>query len=92
MADVTRLINALQGYSHELDRHNARVSQAYAELQRALERLNGVYEGVAAREFKAHWSRTTRGLKEYSDGSRAIRRLLEERLAALKAADRATGL
>jgi uncharacterized protein YukE len=92
MADVTRLVNALESYSRELDRHNARVAQAYAELERSLSRLGSVYEGTAAREFKLHWSRTTRGLRDYTDGSRAIRKLLEQRLAALKAADRASGL
>jgi uncharacterized protein YukE len=92
MADVTRLVNALESYSKELNRHNAQVAHAYAELENALSRLSSVYEGTAAREFKAHWARTVSGLREYTDGARSIQSLLEERLSALKEADKATGL
>jgi uncharacterized protein YukE len=88
MADLTRLVNALESYSRELDRHNAQVADAYHQLEQALARLSGVYEGTAAREFKAHWARTKSGLHEYTDGAQAIRSLLDQRLSALKEADR----
>lgn len=92
MADVTQLVRALEGYSRELERHNAKVSRAYNDLERALSKLSGVYEGVAAREFQSHWLKTKSGLAEYNRGAQSISRLLNERLAALKAADRPDGL
>jgi len=92
MADVTRLVNALESYAKELERHNAQVAQAYHELEQALARLSSVYEGTAAREFKAHWARTVAGLRRYNDGARAISTLLDRRLAALRDADRPTPL
>ena len=92
MADVTRLVSGLERYSRELERHNAQVAQAYHELEQALARLSAVYEGTAAREFKAHWARTKSGLREYNDGAQAIRQLLDERLNALKEADRTAPL
>ena len=92
MADVTQLIRALESYSRELERHNAKVTNAYQRLEQSLSRLSGVYEGTAAREFQSHWLRTKGGLAEYNKGSNEISRLLNERLAALKAADRPDGL
>ena len=92
MADVTQLIRALEGYSRELKRHNAQVSRAYSQLEKSLSKLGGVYEGVAAREFQSHWQKTKSGLAEYNRGAQSISRLLNERLTALKAADRPDGL
>jgi WXG100 family type VII secretion target len=92
MADVTQLIRALESYSRELERHNAKVSRAYQDLERSLNKLRGVYEGVAAREFQSHWQKTKAGLAEYNRGAQSISHLLNERLAALKAADRTDGL
>ena len=92
MADVTQLVRALESYSRELERHNAKVAAAYSRLEHSLSKLNGVYEGTAAREFQSHWHKTKSGLAEYNRGSQAISRLLKERVAALKAADRPDGL
>ena len=92
MADVTQLIRALESYSRELERHNTKVAGAYRDLERSLSKLSSVYEGVAAREFQSHWLRTKAGLTEYNRGSQNISRLLNERLTALKAADRPDGL
>jgi uncharacterized protein YukE len=92
MADVTQLVRALDRYSRELDRHNALVADAFRGLERSLGRLSSVYEGVAAREFKAHWARTQAGLRDYESGARSIGGLLDERLQALRAADRPEGL
>lgn len=92
MADVTQLVRALEAYNRELERHNAKVANAYGRLERSLHKLGGVYEGTAAREFQSHWLRTKSGLAEYNRGSQSISRLLNERLAALKAADRPDGL
>lgn len=92
MADVTQLVRALESYSRELERHNAKVASAYSRLENSLHQLSRVYEGTAAREFQSHWLRTKSGLAEYNRGSKSISRLLNERLAALKAADRPDGL
>ncbi len=92
MADVTQLVRSLESYSRELERHNAKVASAYHDLERSLNKLRGVYEGVAAREFQSHWLRTKSGLAEYNRGAESISRLLNERLGALKAADRTEGL
>jgi uncharacterized protein YukE len=92
MADLARLIRVLDSYSGQLERHNAEIGKAYQQLEHSLSVLSSVYEGVAATEFKNHWARTRQGLKEYNDGVRSIRLVLEERLAALKEADRPDGL
>ncbi len=88
MADVTRLLNGLVRYESELVRHNAKVKEEFARLQKALGRLGAHYEGVAARDFKAHFARTQRGLNEYVTGSESIRRVLLERIEHIRAADR----
>lgn len=91
MADVGGLARALHAYAAELDRHTGAVTSALAQLERSLARLEGVYDGTAAREFVAHWARTTESLRTYEEGARAIRRILAERVRTLERADRAEG-
>lgn len=92
MVDTTRLLGRLRSYEKELQRHNSKVTAAFSTLERSLARLNAQYEGAAARDFKAHMARTQRGLDEYVKGTNSIRQLLNERIEALAAADRAGGL
>lgn len=92
MADMTRLLRALQSYAAELDKHNARVSAAFTQLERSRSRLNTYYEGAGAKDFKAHFARTERGLHEYVNGTRAIKKVLQERIDRLTEADRPGGL
>jgi uncharacterized protein YukE len=88
MTDVTGLAAALRDYQAALDRHRADVAACRERLERSLLRLATVYDGVAAREFAAHWARTTSQLKDYHDGTRAIAAVLAARLSSLEEADR----
>ena len=92
MTDMARLLDGLQTYEHQLELHSMQVSDSFDQLTKALDRLSAVYEGTAAKEFKAHFARTRDGLAEYSEGTKAIRHLLRERIERLAAADRATDL
>ncbi len=92
MADVTRLVNELDEYKRNLERHVAQVGAAFEELQRAYGQLSPRFEGRAAREFKSHWGRTVSGLKTYTEGARGIQKLLDDRLKALRDVDRTDGL
>ncbi len=91
MTDVTRLASCLRAYQATLERHQADVAAFRERLERSLFRLASVYDGVAAREFSAHWARTTDQLKTYHDGTRAIVAVLAERLSSLEEADRPEG-
>ncbi|MDQ2727343.1 MAG: hypothetical protein M3Y91_05670 [Actinomycetota bacterium] len=88
MTDVTRLASCLRDYQATLERHQADVAVCRDRLERSLGRLASVYDGVAAREFTAHWARTTSQLKGYHDGTRAIAAVLAARLSSLEEADR----
>lgn len=92
MTDVTRLIQALEGYRRELEYHNRKVSDAYDQLEKALSRLNAAHKGAAASEYQSHWRRTKDGLKHYNEGAKSIQKLLDSRLEALKQVDRTEGL
>lgn len=88
MTDVTGLVTRLRDYQATLDRHQADVAACRDRLERALVRLANVYDGVAAREFAAHWARTVSQLQGYHDGTRAIAAVLAARLDFLEEADR----
>lgn len=88
MTDVTRLAAALRDFQVALDRHQAEVAGCRERLERSLVRLAAAYDGVAAREFAAHWARTVSRLQDYHDGTRAIAAVLVARLSSLEEADR----
>lgn len=86
--DVTVLVTRLTHYLETLDRHNRSIQQAYDRACESLANLQRVWGGEAARDFYAHFGSTTEALERYLEGSKGIRAVLEERLAALREADR----
>lgn len=91
MTDISRLASCLRDYEVTLERHQEDVEACRERLERSLVRLTCVYDGVAAREFVAHWARTTSQLKSYHDETRAIAAVLAVRLNLLEEADRPEG-
>lgn len=91
MTDVTGLAAHLRAFQAALERHQADVAACRDRLERSLLRLSATYDGVAAREFTAHWARTVRQLEDYDHGTRSIAALLATRLSALEEADRVDG-
>jgi uncharacterized protein YukE len=88
MADADLLRRGLESYEKELEKHNQTMAEAFNSLQGSLSRLGAVYEGTGAKEFKSHWARTTSNFNEYLAGAKAIQRLLDERIQAIKAFDK----
>ncbi len=88
MTDISRLARCLRDYQVTLERHQADVGVCRERLERSLARLTCVYDGVAAREFVAHWARTTSQLQSYHDGTQALAAVLSGRLSRLEEADR----
>lgn len=86
--DVTVLIQRLTSYSEALERHNVAIQRAYDQAQESLSHLRQIYAGAAAADFMAHWDRTTEALEQYLRGARGIKATLDERLVALREADR----
>ena len=91
MTDISRLALCLRDYQVTVERHQADVEACRDRLERSLVRLTSVYDGVAAREFVAHWARTTSQLRGYHDETRAIAAVLAARLTLLEEADRPEG-
>ena len=87
-ADVTLLVHRLTHYLETLDRHNVAIQQAYDQACDSLANLRRMWGGEAAQEFYTRFGSSIQAMERYLDGSRQIREVLEERLAALRQADR----
>lgn len=85
--DVTELVRRLTSYSAALDRHNLAVQRAYEQAEESLANLRRVWGGTAAEDFYVRFGETTKALERFTEGARGIKALLDERLAALRAAD-----
>lgn len=90
--DAARLLQGLQHYRASLDLHRQRLSTEYAQLDNRWIAFSSVYEGDAAREFRAHWLRTKVGFEGYIAATDRISRLLDERITALIDAEHTAGL
>lgn len=78
----------LTRYLEVLERHNLAIQRAYENAMESLAHLRQVYSGAAAGDFMSHWERTSEALERYLQGSQGIKVILEERLSALREADR----
>lgn len=90
--DAARLLQGLQRYQASLDAHRTRLRDEYAHLDRRWQGFSAVYEGEAAREFRAHWLRTKHTFEDYLAASERIERLLNDRISALIDAEGAANL
>jgi len=91
MADSTILLAGLEEYHRRLEQHVSKLEQEYQELNKRWQAFNGVYEGNAAEQFRTGWRRTSDGFRIYVEQSQRIMRVLEERITALRNANRAEG-
>jgi WXG100 family type VII secretion target len=91
MADVTRLLQALESYSRQVHSHRRQVSGVFTDMSAAVKQLQSHYEGQAAREFLGHWQHTLRAFDSYISGMDSVGSLLDERVEHLRQADRPEG-
>lgn len=88
--NTTQLLQGLDTYQSSLNRHLAQLQQEFAHLDRRWQALSSVYDGQAADDFRTHWLRTRAGFEEYSQVTARINALLQERIEALRQAERGT--
>jgi uncharacterized protein YukE len=82
------LATALDEYQAALARQAATLRGELEPLQRSWAALFSVYEGTATEQFRAGWIRTERMIEDYLATAERLRPLLQERLEALRDADR----
>lgn len=88
MSDITKLRDLLVEYEQALDRHRADLKESFDDVKKRYANLRDVYDGVAAREFKVGWGRTSGAFDAYTERLDSLRPLLNERIEALSAVDR----
>jgi uncharacterized protein YukE len=86
--DARVLLHGLEEYSRALDRHSLMLKIHFSDVDRHWQQFSSVYEGDAADQFRAGWARTNQNFTEYIEETNRIQRLLEERIAALREADK----
>jgi uncharacterized protein YukE len=83
MANPQVLLNGLQDYHKELDRHRTILREAYDHVRNVGEQFIAGYDGEAAEQFKAGWARTKRNFDLYLDETSRISAMLAERIEHL---------
>ncbi|MFL6255143.1 MAG: WXG100 family type VII secretion target [Pyrinomonadaceae bacterium] len=89
MADSRILLKGLEDYAAVLDSHSTNLNFQFNDLDSRWRTFSTVYEGEAADQFRAGWTRTAQNFQEYIQQTDRIRGLLRERIEALREADRA---
>ena len=87
MADPTRLRQLLVEYLAALEEHDARVRDAFAELEKDYERLRPVYRGEGATEFKKGFDRSRAAFSAYTERMPRMTALLQDKTDQLAAFD-----
>jgi len=91
MADTRLLLAGLEEYHQLLDRHILELQTEYDSLLNVWSAFSSVYEGDAADQFKTGWTRTDFNFKDYIEATRKISKMLEDRISALRDANREEG-
>jgi uncharacterized protein YukE len=86
--DSRLLLSGLEEYSRVLDRHSVYLKMEFGNVDNHWAQFSSVYEGEAADQFRAGWLRSTQNFQEYITQTDRIRMLLEERIEALREANR----
>ncbi|HEV7683094.1 MAG TPA: hypothetical protein VGO68_13275 [Pyrinomonadaceae bacterium] len=86
--DSRLLLSGLEEYSRVLERHSVYLKIEFRNVDNHWAQFSSVYEGDAADQFRAGWLRTTLNFEEYIMQTERIQGLLEERIAALRDANR----
>lgn len=92
MADTRLLLKRLEEYRHSLRRHVIALRSEYEYLDVQWQRLSVVYQGDAADQFRAYWIRTADRFQEYITNTDRIAEILDERIEALREANREEGM
>ena len=88
MADNQVLLNGLREYRDSIKKHFAQLQGGFDAVSLEWKRLETVYHGDAADEFRGLWMRTGSSFQEYLDRTQAILQVLDERISALEQAER----
>ena len=91
VADTRILLAGLEEYHRVLGRHVSQLSSEFQGLSSVWQRFAAVYEGDAADQFKHGWIRTTAMFQEYLEQTHQISGMLDERIDALRQANRTEG-
>lgn len=86
--DSRHLLSGLEEYSRALERHSVMLKIEFRNVDNHWRQFSSVYEGDAADQFRAGWLRTTLNFEEYITQTDRISAVLEERIAALRDANR----
>ena len=86
--DARVLLSGLDEYSRVLEHHTILLKVEFNNLDSQWHQFSSVYEGEAADQFRAGWARTTRKFEEYIEQTDRIQKILDERIAALREADK----
>ena len=86
--DARVLLHGLEEYSRSLEQHTVMLKIQFNDLDSHWRQFSSVYEGDAADQFRNGWTRTNQNFTEYIEQTDRIQKLLEERIAALREADR----
>lgn len=85
------LLKGLEAYYGSLQQHMKQVHQDFQQLEIRWRSFSIVYEGDAADQFRAGWQRTTSMFHDYVNQTQRIALILEERIAALREANKQEG-
>lgn len=91
MADTRVLLAGLQAFSTSFRRHAQQIGEDYHHLHQSFLRLSFTFQGDAADEFYARWTRTSEVFREFIDKSDKMNQLLLESIQALTEANRPEG-
>jgi uncharacterized protein YukE len=86
--DARVLLQGLEEYYRALARHSIYLKLEYNHLDARWQQFSSIYEGDAADQFRAGWSRTHQNFSEYMEQTERISKVLEERIEALREADK----
>ena len=86
--DSRLLLAGLEEYSRVLERHTVMLKIEFRNVDSHWDQFSSVYEGDAADQFRAGWIRTAQNFEEYIEQTDRIQRVLEERVAALREANK----
>jgi hypothetical protein len=91
VADSRLLLAGLEEYRRALELHSAQLRAEYDHLDNAWRNFSSVYEGDAADQFRAGWTRTAQLFQEYIHQTGIIAGILDERIEHLRQANRTEG-
>lgn len=88
MADTRVLLKGLEEYSRALEQHSMLLKLEYNSLDVRWQMFSRVYEGDSADQFRAGWLRTSQNFQDYMNQTEQIKRILDERIEALREANK----